>query len=147
MRKILFPLYLFLKTVLKKKIDFERKCRSASEWLSEKGNVEINEADGVKVLVYNKRPPLELFTAARSEDKDIVDQYEADAVYSFDEDDSQMRTLYRTNHGYEKLDFSKAEVSDTVFCHKGGFLLKFRPCSEKEWIDIVRESLISFQMC
>ena len=135
------------KNGLEEKIDFERKCRAASEWLSEKGNVEIAEQDGIKILVYNNRPPMELFQATRSEDKDIVDEYEADAVYSFDEDDSQKRTLFRTNHGYKKLDFSRAEVSETIFCHKGGFLLKFRPSSENEWIDIIGESMLSFQTC
>ncbi len=132
---------------MKKKITFERKCKAASEWLSEKGNVDISDHAGIKVLVYNNRPPLDLFQATRSEDKDIVDLHEADAVYSFDEDDLQMRTLYRTNNGYEKLDFSKAEVGETVFCHKGGFLLKFRPSSENEWKDIIEESALSFQMC
>ena len=128
------------KAGLEEKIYFEKQRQTASEWLSEEGNVEIKEAGDFKILVYNNRPPEGLFKASSSEDKELVDRYEASAVYSFDEKNKSVRTLYRTNHGYETLDFSRASVTETVFCHKGGFLLKFIPSSENEWLDILSQS-------
>ena len=130
---------------LEEKIDFEKKRQEAAEWLSQKGNVEIEEVAGFKILVYNNRPPEGLFKASCSEDKEIVDSYAASAVYSFDEKNESVRTLYRTNHGYENIDFSQADVSEPVFCHKGGFLLKFIPSSEKEWHDILCQSSLEPQ--
>ncbi len=132
---------------LKEKISFEEKCLLAAEWLSEDGNVGIKEIAGLKVLVYNKRPPEGLFQATRSADKDIVDNYTADAVYSFDEDDEASRTLFRTNHGYDNLDFCRADVGETIFCHRGGFLLKFFPAYEDEWKDILMQSALCEQLC
>ena len=132
---------------LSEKIDFAAKRILASEWLYEKGNIGIAEVEDKKILVYKRRPPLDLFQAVRAEDSRIIDLNKADAAYSFDENSENVRTLFRTNHGHESLDFSRSEVSETVFCHKGGFLLKFIPSDEKEWEEIIRQSSLSGQLC
>jgi len=129
------------------KIDFAEKRKDASAWLSTEGNIEITEIEGIKVVIYNDRPPLDLYQAVRAEDSLLIDQYQADVIYSFDENREDVRTLFRTNHGHESIDFSRSEVSETVFCHKGGFLLKFVPDSENEWIDIIKQSVLYQSVC
>jgi hypothetical protein len=129
------------------KIEFAEKRKAASEWLSTDGNIKFSKIDGIKVIIYINRPPLDLCQAVRAEDSLLIDQYQADAIYSFDENREDVRTLFRTNHGYESVDFSRSEVSETVFCHKGGFLLKFVPGTDDEWIDVIKQSVLCPSVC
>ncbi|MDC7224999.1 MAG: hypothetical protein PQJ60_14720, partial [Spirochaetales bacterium] len=61
--------------------------------------------------------------------------------YSFDDRDSEARTLFRTFHGHEKVNFTLTKPEKLLFCHQSGFLMKFIPAGEEEWIDLVKQSL------
>ncbi len=125
---------------IKDRIRFEQLRIKSSFWLKEEGNVEITEVDSLKILKYNKRPPASLVSSLRAEDTRIIDYNKLDAVYSFDEKNDSNRILFRTNHGYDNLDFSSSCPAEPVFCHQGGFLLKFSPSGEDEWMKLIREA-------
>ncbi len=126
---------------IKSMIEFEHDKQEAAKWLAEPENITICEIEHVKILIYNNPPPLEIASAVKSADGDIVDENHIHVIYSFDKDDKSVRTLFRTLKADDVVDFAKANVTDPLFCHKGGFLLKFRPESEKEWGKIIKESI------
>jgi len=128
--------------VLKDMMDFEVSCRSASEWLNKDGHIAIVEMEGVKVLHYLDRPPLELVQPLRAVDKKLVDEEDIDAVYSFDDKNPDERSLFRTLHGHDRLDFSKSSPKHSLFCHAAGFLLKFIPAEEQEWKTLILQSIV-----
>ncbi|MDC7231887.1 MAG: MYG1 family protein [Spirochaetales bacterium] len=128
---------------LKDSIEFEHMRNKALVWLENKEHTEVVEIEGVKVLAYRVQPPEELASALRSADKEMVDEQKIGAVFSFDEKNPAGRALFRTGHGLGFLDFSHCRPSETIFCHPGGFLLKFEPAREDEWLRLVRESLVS----
>lgn len=126
---------------IKSMIEFEHDKQKAAEWLSNSENITISEIDHVQILIYNNPPPIEIASAVKSVDGDIVDENNIHVIYSFDKDDKSVRTLFRTLKADNVVDFSKANVSNPLFCHKGGFLLKFMPKDENEWKKIIKESI------
>ncbi|MGL1891783.1 MAG: MYG1 family protein [Spirochaetaceae bacterium] len=125
---------------IKSIIEFEKEKIKAESWLKTEEHSTIFEIDGVNILVYNNPPPVELSNAIKSVDAETVELHNIHVIYGFDKDDNNIRTLYRTFKGDDEVDFTKAEVNNTLFSHKGGFLLKFIPESNKEWIKIIKES-------
>ncbi len=123
------------------KISFEKLKQQAAEWLEEPGNMEILEIDGIKVIRYLKKAPSELVSPIRSVISKIADARNITAIISFDDKQPDVLTLFRTNFGHNSIDFSKSKPSKVVFNHKGGFLMKFIPSNDQEWIRLIKESL------
>lgn len=128
---------------LQDKITFEKAKKVAALWRKEPGNIEIITIEGLKILRYLKKPPSELISPLRSEMNKVVEEYKISATFSLDDKIPEARTLYRTNYGHNHLDYSKCTPDQTLFCHQGGFLLKFVPADEGEWERLIRESIIS----
>ncbi|MCK5673386.1 MAG: hypothetical protein KAH95_08410, partial [Spirochaetales bacterium] len=124
------------------KISFEKLKKEADTWLKEQGNIEIIEVDHIKVIKYINKAPSELVSPIRSVIGKIVDDNNITAILSFDDKQPDVLTLFRTNFGHDSIDFSKSKPSETIFNHKGGFLMKFLPSNENEWMKLVKESLI-----
>jgi len=122
---------------LKSKIKLEAVKRAASEWVDLPGNVSTEMVMGLRVLNYNKRPPVELFDGLYETDK----KESVAAVYGYDKNDPSVRILYRTDLGHDLLDFSKATPRNVLFNHQGGFLVKFIPTDENEWKKIIASVL------
>lgn len=127
---------------LKDKIAFEKAKQVAALWRQEPGNMEIVKHDGIKILTYLNKPPSELVSPLRSETGRVVDEHQISVVLSFDDKNPEIRTLYRTDFGHNHIHFARCHPSKTIFCHQGGFLLKFIPKDEKEWEQLVSESIV-----
>jgi len=127
---------------LEDKIAFEQAKQVASLWRKEPGNLEIVTLNGIKVLVYLTKPPSELVSPLRSEISRLVDEKEIGATLSFDDKIPEAKTFYRNNFGHTLLDFSRCSPSSTLFCHQGGFLLKFIPEDDDEWMRLLKESIV-----
>lgn len=123
------------------KISFEKLKQKADNWLKEPGNIEILEVDHVKIIKYIKHAPSELVAPIRSVISKIVDDNNITAILSFDEKLPEILTLFRTNFGHNNIDFSKSSPFKEIFKHPGGFLMKFIPMDNTEWIKLIRESL------
>ncbi len=126
---------------LKDKIAFEKLKREASIWLTEPDNIELIDIDHIKVIKYLRKAPSELTAPIRSVIGKIVDENNISAILSFDDKQQDVLTLFRTNFGHDNVDFSKSNPAKTIFKHQGGFLMKFLPINEKEWIKLVKESI------
>ncbi len=127
---------------LKDRIAFEEKRQDALEWLKGEGRIEIVELGGERVLNYLVSPPEGMASALRSADKEMVDEFEISAVCSCSEEDPTERSLFRTNIGQELLDFTACSPKEPLFCHPGGFLLKFRDeAGGEEWKNLFLTSL------
>ena len=120
------------------KIQFEQLKKEADVWLSEEDNMKIVSIEGLNILRYLKQPPPELVSPLRSAAGRIVDEHEVSAILSFDDKIPEALTLYRTDFGHDLLDFSKSEPAQPIFCHYGGFLMKFIPSYENEWEKLVK---------
>jgi len=127
--------------VLKDSLRFERLRNKALLWLDSPEHTEIVNFGPYKVLNYLVLPPEDLVSPLRSADKDLVDELGIIAVASFDDNNTSGKALFRTVHGQDLLDFTRAVPDRTVFCHPGGFLLKFIPSSEDEWKGLLKDSL------
>jgi len=128
--------------VLKDSLNFERLRILALQWLESPEHTEVVTVGGYKVLNYLVLPPEDLVSPLRSADKELVDEQGIIAVASFDDNSMEGKALFRTVHGQNLLDFTRAQPGNPVFCHPGGFLLKFRPLSGDEWITLVEDSLL-----
>lgn len=126
---------------LEDKIAFEKAKKVAALWRQEPGNMEILHLDGIKVLCYLKKPPTELVSPLRSEISRVVEEHDISVTLSFDDKNPEGRTLYRTDYGHNHINFTKCRPTKTLFCHQGGFLLKFIPEDEGEWERLVSESI------
>jgi len=129
--------------VLKDSLHFEQLRKRALQWLESKEHTEILDIGSHKVLNYLVLPPEELVSPLRSADKELVDEHQIIAIASFDDNDISRKALFRTGHGQSLIDFNRGAPENTVFCHPGGFLLKFRPASADEWITVLKNSLLS----
>ncbi len=127
---------------LEDKIQFEKAMEEGAQWLEETGNIEIVEIESKKILKYLKKPPTNLVSPIKSVLSKIIDVNEIAAILSFDDKLLDARVLYRTNIGHYEIDFSKSTPTNSIFNHQGGFLLKFVPSHNREWIDLVKESLL-----
>lgn len=127
---------------LEDKIAFEKARQVASLWRKEPGNIAIELIEGIKVLVYLKSPPPELVSALRSEISRVVDENGISATISFDGKIPEAKALYRTDYGHELIDFTRCSPGRTLFCHQGGFLLKFMPVEKDEWKRLITESIL-----
>lgn len=125
------------------KISFEKLKQKAALWLEEPGNIEIVEIAHIKIIKYLKKAPPELASPIRSVISNIVDNNDITAILSFDDKKADALTFFRTNFGHNNIDLSKSNPSDTIFRHPGGFLIKFIPSNENEWMEVIRESLLS----
>lgn len=123
-------------------LNFEKEKEKAKKWLETSGSISITNFNNYNILRYLNPPPKEISSAVKSIDSDIIDKENIHIIYSFDKDNNKVRTLFRTLKGDKLVDFSKAKVSNTQFCHQGGFLLKFIPEHEDEWINIIKESVL-----
>lgn len=128
---------------LQDKIAFEKAKKVAALWRQETGNIEIVTIEGLKILVYLKKPPSELISPLRSEINKIVEEHRISATLSFDDKIPEARSLYRTNYGHNRINFSRSTPDKTLFCHQGGFLLKFIPALKNEWERLLTESIIN----
>ncbi|MBL8027502.1 MAG: MYG1 family protein [Fibrobacteres bacterium] len=128
---------------LKDRIDFEQKIAEGVKWLSDPHNIEIINVAGINVIKYLKQPPEDLISATRSADASIIEKHDIIATYSFDDRDPKSRILFRTNRGAERVDFNKAAPAKSLFCHKGGFLLRFVPDSDREWLKLIESSIVT----
>ena len=126
---------------LRDRIDFEEKRHEALIWLQGEGRIEVVELGGERVLNYLVPPPEGMASALRSADKEMVDELEIAAVCSMDVEDSAERSLFRTIYGQERLDFTLSSPNEILFCHPGGFLLKFRDEEGDEWKTLFLDSL------
>lgn len=121
-------------------IDFEKDRAKAKEWLEEEGNISVEIINGLNVLKYNFPPPIDISSAVKSMDGEIIDKENIDITYSYDKEHKTVRTLFRTLKGDKKVNFTKAKVETLRFCHQSGFLLKFIPKNDTEWKKIIKES-------
>lgn len=128
---------------IKDSIDFEQAKKMASIWRKEPGNTEIKNIESINILVYLKKPPSELSSALKSEINQFLEENEISAIFSIDENNPQARSLYRTQIGHYKVDFTRCNPANTLFNHHGGFLLKFIPSDDNEWIKLVKEAKIT----
>ncbi len=124
---------------IKEIIEFEVDKKKAKLWFEESENKEIITIDGVNVLQYKHPIPADLSRAMKSIDKEIVEENNIHVIYGYDKEDNNIRTLYRTPIGDKVVDFVKASVEETLFCHKGGFLLRFKPATDNEWEKIISQ--------
>ena len=123
------------------RIQFEIAKAEAALWLKEPGNIEITNISNLNILKYLVAPPSELVSPLRSAIGDVVDENDVSAILSFDDKQPGILTFYRTDYGHDNIDFSKSNPNETIFCHQGGFLMKFRPLDENEWIELVSQSV------
>lgn len=123
-------------------IDFETIKDEAINWLKNSNNTKIIRIKNINALVYLNAPPVKIASAVKILDSDIINDNNIHLTYSFDKDDDRVRTLYRTLNGDKLLNFNKSTVSSRIFCHTGGFLLKFIPKNPTEWKTIIEEALI-----
>lgn len=128
------------KSGIKDMLDFEKKCVLAEIWIKKEEHTSIASISGLNVLKYTTPPPIELSSAVKSVDSDIIDNNDIDVIYSFDKSDTKVRTLFRTLKGDKRVNFNRAAVSELKFCHKSGFLLKFIPSNNEEWESIIKEA-------
>ncbi len=126
---------------LKDRIEFEEKRQEALQWLKGEGRIEVVELGGERVLNYLVPPPAGMASALRSADKELVDELEIAAVCSYDEEVPEERSLFRTAWGQDILDFTLCTPAKTLFCHPGGFLLKFLEEGPEEWKTLFTTSL------
>lgn len=126
---------------LEDKINFEQAKAEAAQWLEVGGHVEIVKVGGLNVLRYLVKPPSAMTAPLRSAMGSMIDENDVAAILSFDDKQPEVRTLYRTDFGHELVDFSKCRPADVVFCHPGGFLLKFKPSDEDEWRMLVEQAI------
>lgn len=126
---------------LEDNLAFEEQKALAREWIEEESNVSIRMIHGCMALSFNKRPPEDLIIPIRAVDDEIVDKHKVEVIYSFDDRDEEVRTLFRTFHGHEKLDFTRSHPTNLKFCHQSGFLMKIVPDREDEWVSLIKESL------
>ncbi|MDC7126863.1 MAG: MYG1 family protein [Spirochaetales bacterium] len=127
---------------LNDKIKFLKAKEEAAKWFKSEGNIEITSVEEINILRYLQVPPSELVSPLRSVSGKIVDDNNIAATFSFDDKNPEARTLYRTDTGHELLDFSKCSPSNTIFNHPSGFLMKFVPEHDEEWIDLLKTARI-----
>ena len=122
-------------------ITFEDIKRSAREWIAVEGRLVPVQVAGLSVLEYRVPPPEELVNGLKAIDGELIETHQAAAVYGFDRSDPDIRTLYRTDIGHNRLDFTRAEFTRPLFCHQGGFLARFKPSDGTEWKRVLEHSL------
>ena len=129
--------------MVKQVLDFDEEVASATEWLMENFTVEV--VNGVRVLVNTVNP----YTADLPFGQDALNAaktaiVEAEGVhvdYTFSaRDNGQSRELYRYNNATDLLDFNNSNPSSPGFCHRNGFILKFKPADENEWKRLIEEA-------
>ena len=125
---------------LKEKIRFEEEKSRAAAWLAVAGRLVDVELAGLKALAYTEQPPADIVDGLKGIDRNIIEEHGAAVVYGFDRNDPGIRTLYRTDIGHDLVDFTRARFADALFCHQGGFLARFRPVDENEWLRLIAES-------
>lgn len=116
--------------------------KEAQKWLSDNSNIKIFNYKSINIMIYNKPPESRISSYVKSLDGEIIDKFNIDLTYSFDKDNVNIRTLFRTFKGDDKLDFNLAQSIKPIFSHKSGFLFKFIPKSEKDWLTIIDEAII-----
>jgi len=126
---------------LEDKIAFEKLKKEAAIWLKAPGNIEIIKVNQIKIIKYLKKAPSDLISPIRSVIGKIVDNNNITAILSFDDKQPGVLAFYRTDYGHNIINFTKSNPTTTVFKHKGGFLMKFVPSNDKEWIRLIKESL------
>ena len=125
---------------LEEKIRFEEVKKAAAEWVASPGRLVDRDINGLKVLEYTEQPPADIADGLKSIDRAVIDEHQAAVVYGFDKKDAGIRTLYRTDIGHDAVDFTRATIGDPLFCHQGGFLARFRPVDDEEWVRLITES-------
>lgn len=122
-------------------ITFEDIKRRAREWIAVEGRLVPVQVAGLSVLEYRVPPPEEIVNGLKAIDGELIETHQAAAVYGFDRSDPDIRTLYRTDIGHNRLDFTRAEFTRPLFCHQGGFLARFKPSDGTEWKRVLEHSL------
>ncbi len=122
------------------KIRFEQLKAEAAKWLNTEGNIEVIGVGGLNVLRYLVKPPSDLVSPLRSAMGTIIDENDVAATLSFDDKQPGALTLYRTDYGHDLVDFSRCEPAEVLFNHQGGFLMKFVPADDDEWLKLVKQA-------
>jgi hypothetical protein len=125
---------------LEDKIQFEKARQKAALWLKETGHIEIIKIAELNILKYLINPPSELVSPLRSAITEVVDENNISAILSFDDKQPGVLTFYRTDSGHNLVDFSQCKPAETIFNHQGGFLMKFKPSDEQEWMTLVQQA-------
>ncbi len=127
---------------LKDKFAFEELRKEASCWLLEPGNIEVVRVGSLNVIQYLVKPSPDIVSPLKYEIKTLAEENEVSAILSFDPKREDARTLFRTDYGHYRIDFSRSEPGSPLFIHPGGFLMKFLPENNEEWKRLVLESIL-----
>lgn len=121
--------------IIKEKKDFLKEVEEAKKWL--KNNSEVETINGFNILVLHDKYSGTMSAGNRAQEG-VIDEKNIHLVYNFDPRDPEGRCLFRTTNGQKVgIDLNTAKASTPTFCHKGGFLLNFKPNNDDEWRDIV----------
>ena len=116
----------------------------AKFWVSQ--NTQVVMVGQVKALVLHHDPRIDGVdpAAVNAATGAMLDREGIHVSVSFDPRNpaGEVRTVFRTRNGEGVLDFNFARPSNPVFCHKAGFLLNFVPQDEREWEQIVSDSIV-----
>jgi len=127
-------------TGLEDKISFEKDRAQAALWLKEEGHIEIIKISDLNILRYLKKPPSVLVSPLRSAIAELIDENNVSSILSFDDKQADVRTFYRTDSGHDLVDFSRCKPTEQIFNHQSGFLMKFIPSDEQEWITLFQQA-------
>ena len=137
-----YPVIELVSRGLSKKMDFEKTIKAAEEWLLAEQHLVKVDVDGITALEYREKPPAELLEGLKNLDQLYAEKQKALAIYGFDKNNQEVRTLYRTDAGHTILDFTRATFSKAFFVHQNGFLARFQPEDDQEWRRILSQSRI-----
>jgi len=137
-----YPILRIFISGLRDKIEFEQLKAKADQWLEAEGNIEITGIGDLNILRYTEEPPAELTAPLRSAVREVADKNDVSVIISSDDKNSGALTLYRTDFGHDLIDFSKSEPKQTIFSHHGGFLMKFIPADDDEWMELVKAAVV-----
>jgi len=126
---------------LEDKLSFELARARAVLWLNETGHTEICRVSNLNILRYIIKPPSELVSPLRSAVTELVDDNDISAILSFDDKQPGVLTFYRTDSGHDLVDFSRCTPAETIFCHQGGFLMKFKLAKDDEWMSLFSQAV------
>ena len=118
-----------------------REIDEIAKWIESNTGIEVME-NGIKVLVCEKSPFKNGFSAVayNAASSSYVAEKKIEAVYGWNSDGSDERTLFRTKFGEKYLDFTKSAPDEPVFCHNSGFLLVFNPSCGGEYRKLILQA-------
>lgn len=126
-------------------LDFDKEVEAAVKWLNTTTRIET--INGIKILVNEINPygaNLPFGQDALNAAKKSINFEKVNIDYTFCErDNGKSQILYRCDNAYNLVDFNQSTASNTLFCHKNGFLLRFIPEDENEWKHLIEEAQVN----